>query len=49
MKVIKGNHPPFDSDSCFEWGIYCTNTGHDIDQPIEITLDDFIKGINNDL
>ena len=27
-KVIYGNHSPFDSDSCYEWGIFCQKHNH---------------------
>lgn len=48
MKVIKGDHSPFDSDACLDWALYCQNTGHDIDTHIEIEIEDFYKKINHD-
>lgn len=31
IKTIYGNHSPFDSDSCFEWGMFCLNHNHNPD------------------
>lgn len=40
--ITYGNHNPFDSDACLEWGIFCINNNHDPDTPI--TFDEEDKG-----
>ena len=42
IKVF-GKRLPFDSDSCFEWGLYCLITGNDPDTPVEMTREEFNK------